>query len=96
MSSCYSIALPLISVLCVFREFEGREACRNFVFSKFGGVFGFDLSQERGWQKHDGSMFLVGMVVLIRSLPAKLLQNWILFLVKLVKTHFGHLEGFSP
>lgn len=34
------------------------------------------------------------MVVLIRSLPAKLIQNWILFLVKLVKTHFGHLEVY--
>lgn len=36
-------------------------------------------------------MFRVGMVVLIRSLPAKLIQNWTLFLVKLVKTCFGHL-----
>lgn len=92
MSSCYSIALSFIFVLCVFREFEGQEACRILCSVSLVECF-LPISpwERRWWLECDGSVFWVGMVVLIRSLPAKLIQNWMLFLVKLVKTCFGHL-----
>lgn len=101
MSSCYSIALSLIFRLCVFREFEGREACRIFcsVCLVECLLLNSTRKEDDGWSLMDpcsGSEWWVSLGVYLQSsLRTHSRSSGILFLVKLVKTCFWPLVDLA-
>lgn len=88
MSSSYSIALSLIFLPCVFREFEGQEACKSLWSGSLVERLLFISPRNGG----DGWSVMVpcSRWDLIMLLPAKLIQNCVSVLAHLAEAHFEH------